>query len=166
MGDDIRLIEAWAGSPGCSAFRTLDNEISQALALPDWSGPEQPPRLPSIEQAEWYRQHASGGSDSFHAGWHAAMALADGQQPVGQWFLSEDGETPRAVLVVDHWAGWYRTLAIEGLDLPQRSRSWRVEVFVRSFGSLGTYRRSRRTGMWFTGQHRWHELGYQVLAAS
>jgi hypothetical protein len=34
-----------------------------------------------------------------------------------------------------------------------------VDVFVRQIGFVGTYRRSRDTGLWFAGQHRYHAVG-------
>lgn len=70
--------------------------------------------------------------------------------------------SPVAVLLLDRYDGWYRALAKAGSRLPERpdGRSWRVDVVVRPMGWLGTYRRSRLTGRWFAGQHRWHVLGW------
>lgn len=63
-----------------------------------------------------------------------------------------------ATIVLDSMVGWYRHLA--ELDLPNiGNRSWRVEVYARPVGYLGTYRRSRATGLWFSGQHRYHSMG-------
>jgi hypothetical protein len=45
------------------------------------------------------------------------------------------------------------------LDSITPEPSWRVDVVCQPLGWLGTFRRSRRSGLWFTGRHRWHELG-------
>lgn len=68
--------------------------------------------------------------------------------------------------MLDTYSGWYSALARLGATLPARfdGRSWRVDVVVRPIGWLGTYRQSRVTSRWFTGQHRWHELGWNGLA--
>lgn len=66
----------------------------------------------------------------------------------------------RAVLLVDRMAGWYANLAQAGSALPNLGgRSWHVEVVWRPVGWLGTYRRSRTTGLWFSGGHRYHVQG-------
>ncbi len=71
-----------------------------------------------------------------------------------------DDEQRRAVLVTDSMVGWYRELARLGSRLPKhRGRAWRVDVVVRPAGYLGSFRRSWETGMWFSGEHRYHTLG-------
>ena len=40
-------------------------------------------------------------------------------------------------------------------------RSWHVDVLCRPVGWLGTYRRSRQSGVWFSGPHRYHQVGNQ-----
>lgn len=66
-----------------------------------------------------------------------------------------------ATLVLDKYEGWYAALGSAWADLPELpgGRSWRIDVVVRPVGWLGTYRRSRLTGRFFAGQHRWHQLG-------
>lgn len=46
--------------------------------------------------------------------------------------------------------------ALWGLAPGGRDRTWRVDVVVRPVGYLGTFRRSRTTGLWFSGRHRHH----------
>lgn len=69
--------------------------------------------------------------------------------------------TQRATFVSDVVGGWYAALADLGAGLPKLSdgRNWRVDVFVSPIGYMGEYRRSRRTGLWFAGQHRIHRVG-------
>ncbi|MFD1574263.1 hypothetical protein ACFSEO_08975 [Agromyces cerinus subsp. nitratus] len=73
--------------------------------------------------------------------------------------LTVSGERT-AVYAAESALGWYRGLVELGAGLPLKpNASWRVEVFVRPIGFLGTYRRSRSTGLWFSGQHRYHSVG-------
>lgn len=66
----------------------------------------------------------------------------------------------RAVLVADSMIGWYGTLIEHGSKLPDiGGSSWHVDVFAKPVGFLGTYRRSRETGIWFTGRHSVHRAG-------
>jgi hypothetical protein len=71
-----------------------------------------------------------------------------------------DRAARRAVYTSTSALGWYRGLAELGRDLPALGNaSWRVEVYVQSIGFLGVYRRSRQTGLWFSGRHRFHTVG-------
>lgn len=55
---------------------------------------------------------------------------------------------------------WYSDLMERGDALPTTGiQSWKVDVFVKPVGFLGTYRKSFDTGLWFTGQHRHHLAG-------
>lgn len=55
--------------------------------------------------------------------------------------------------------GWYDALARLSAEPQGNSTSIRVDVYVRPIGFLGTYRRSRATGLWFAGPHRYHSIG-------
>lgn len=71
-----------------------------------------------------------------------------------------DRTSRRAVYTSRSALGWYRGLVELGESLPVlRNASWRVDVYVQSIGFVGTYRRSRQTGLWFAGQHRFHLVG-------
>jgi hypothetical protein len=100
----------------------------------------------------------TGGSDPLHLSAHVGG-------PVEPWtyqpmLLRSRRQERRAVLVIDGMLGWYRALATLGATLPDiGQRSWRVDVVVRPVGWLGTYRRSRVTGLWFAGRHRFHHRG-------
>lgn len=66
----------------------------------------------------------------------------------------------RAVFVNDRADDWYATLADVASALPDLgNRSWHVDVYVRSVGFMGTFRRSRVTGLWLTGRHSLHMTG-------
>jgi hypothetical protein len=93
----------------------------------------------------------------FNNGGHIREA-AEGAEP--ESLLVTDQPNHRALVVVDSLVGWYGALSSSSRGLPDAgSRSWRVEVYCRPVGSLGVFRRSRQTGIWFSGQHRYHEWG-------
>lgn len=74
--------------------------------------------------------------------------------------LRTDPAARRAVFCIDSLLGWYASLSRLGRDLPDLGeRSWLVDVFARDTGWLGTFRRSRETGLWFTGRHSTHMVG-------
>jgi hypothetical protein len=100
----------------------------------------------------------SGGSDPLHLQWHCGGAI--GEPPEANLLVRTDPHKGRAVLMSDSMNGWYRSLAELGADLaPLSDRSWRVDVVVRPVGCLGTFRRSRDTGLWFSGLHSVHLMG-------
>lgn len=99
-----------------------------------------------------------GGYDPLHLSAHLAGPLEEPPRRVE--LIRTEPRARRAVLLLDSMVGWYRALAMEGDALPDLGeRSWHVEVVIRSVGSLGVYRRSRETGIWFAGPHRYHVLG-------
>ena len=65
------------------------------------------------------------------------------------------------VFTTDSALGWYRSLveAAEAKINFKHEPDWRIDVFVRPFGFLGTYRHSWETGLWFSGKHRYHTVG-------
>ncbi len=99
-----------------------------------------------------------GGSDPLHLSMHCNGPLADvGGKPQ---LLRSRATERRAVLVLDSMLGWYRALLQHGAMLPELAgRSWNVDVVVRPVGCLGTFRRSRASGLWFSGRHRHHIVG-------
>lgn len=104
-----------------------------------------------------YSNH-SGGWDPLHLSMHCVGPL---EEPTGDPVIVRSGRGQRqAVLLLDSMRGWYRSLAEAGAGLPDiGDRSWRIDVVGRPFGHLGTYRRSRTTGLWFAGRHRHHLPG-------
>jgi hypothetical protein len=101
-----------------------------------------------------------GGWDPLHLSTHLAGPLA---QPTGDVTLVRtDSSRRRAVLLTDSMAGWYRALYTAGAALPDLGdRRWHVEVVVRPVGSHGVFRRSRATGIWLSGPHRYHRIGIE-----
>lgn len=68
----------------------------------------------------------------------------------------------RAWLIVPTYARWYRTLELVAELLPELDKepSWGILVTIAPIGNVGTFRRSRISGRWFTGRHRAHEIGF------
>ena len=66
----------------------------------------------------------------------------------------------RASLDVESMTGWYSALT-DGrrAACSEGAPSWKVDLIVRPVGWLGTFRRSRATGLWFSGRHRYHLAG-------
>lgn len=72
-----------------------------------------------------------------------------------------DPERRSATLISETVSGWYLALDELGGTLPKlpNHRNWRIDVYVRPIGFLGTFRRSTVTGLWFSGRHSLHVIG-------
>lgn len=117
---------------------------------------------PSGDSVSVYQEFFTGGYDSLHLTMHVPGSLMMSSAKGARRIFRDPNHGSRDVaLVLPVYAGWYRELAQLGADLGERAdgRSWRVSVFVEPVGFLGTYRRSRVTGRWFAGRHRWHQVG-------
>lgn len=85
-------------------------------------------------------------------------------EPVTDYYELRTVEPGRLLLIVPVYRGWYRILSRVGDALPAQptGRSWRIELTIAPIGYVGTFRRSRVSGRWFTGRHRVHRLGIQT----
>lgn len=124
-------------------------EVKRALQSPPWTGGSDP-------------MHLGGG---YHGGAPSGFDTYDGflkTEPTRARLLGANAESRHAVFVADKIEGWYAALCGEGAALPElpQSRNWRVDVYVREIGFVGTYRRSRVTGLWFAGRHELHMAGH------
>lgn len=129
---------------------TWELQLREALALEPWSGGGDPLHLGS----GWHISAPSRGRTPRQASSEAASKRSSR-------IVGVDAASRTATFVSDTIEGWYAGLVVAGERLPSRAdgRSWRVDVFVKSIGFLGTYRMSRVTGLWFSGQHRYHSVG-------
>jgi hypothetical protein len=102
-----------------------------------------------------------GGTDPLHLSLHLDGPLRRIDITPGmRERLVVDSSEGRAVVHLDGMVGWYRALMVLGDELPDLGgRSWKVDVHVATVGHLGTFRRSRDTGLWFSGRHRYHLWG-------
>ncbi|WP_232819192.1 hypothetical protein [Homoserinimonas sp. OAct 916] len=142
-------------------------DISNAVSWADVMDEGEKLREPlSDEWEQWKRSHGArereehpfaGGTDPFHLTGHTGQTIwADSSATIAVVSLEER----RAVLLADNMAGWYLELGKLGAGLPDiGASSWYVDVFVKTVGYLGTYRKSRETGLWFSGRHRLHVAG-------
>lgn len=125
-------------------------------------------RVPADPQ--WIEKHleiarASGnqwvgpmGLNSLHLPGHGYRPL-EGRKG-GFQHLYSDAKERRAIVLFDNMFGWYRGLNDVETFLPKlEGKSWYIEVIAKTFGWLGTYRRSRSTGLWFSGKHGIHAPG-------
>ena len=98
--------------------------------------------------------------DGLHIGGPARSTEEIGAPEPRARFTIVDRKARRAVIECASVHGWYRELADRtgGLSA-EAGASWRVDVYVKPIGYLGSYRRSWATGLWFAGQHRWHAIG-------
>lgn len=101
----------------------------------------------------------SGGSDPLHLSAHLDGPVRE--EHAGPWrLLRSDAGERTAILQVEALTGWYRNLARAGGGLPDLGdRSWHVHVHSTTAGYLGMFRRSRATGLWFSGPHHLHTVG-------
>lgn len=99
-------------------------------------------------------------SDPLHLTAHIDGPLQRRMRGRSQLTLHPTGRRT-AGFFVDSMTGWYRALCEDAVALPgdDAGRSWAVDVVVRPVGWLGTFRRSRSTGLWYTGSHRHHLIG-------
>lgn len=105
----------------------------------------------------------NGGSDPLHLGGgdHVSEPSHTPADTARARMLTIDVPRRRATYTSETIMGWYAGLINAADHLPPLApgRSWRVDVHVMPIGFLGTYRRSRDTGLWFAGKHSYHMVG-------
>ena len=102
---------------------------------------------------------ADGGSDPLHLSMHIDGPLQEPRALREEISFGRSGNR-RAVLTTNTMTGWYQAL-LDADPLPgdDAGKAWQVDVIVRPVGWIGTFRRSRSTGLWYTGKHRHHLVG-------
>lgn len=139
-----------------SALTGFVDDDEDSITTPGWNDDQKDAADASAVPAPC----SNGGWDPLHLSTHLAGPLDDPPGDVS--LVRTDRSRRRAVLLLDSMVGWYRALCAEGGELPDLGdRSWHVEVVVRPVGSLGIFRRSRDTGIWFSGPHRYHRIGIE-----
>jgi hypothetical protein len=105
-----------------------------------------------------YKNPFFGGYNSLHLG--HCLEVAGYEDHSNALFLKSSKTERKAVLLLEKALSWYRALAYHGKELPDiGNHSWHVEVIVKPIGWMGTFRRSRVTGLWFQGKHSIHMAG-------
>jgi hypothetical protein len=98
-----------------------------------------------------------GGWDPLHLTGHMGE---QGQGDSAAHLIRTSKAEQRAMFVTDRMDAWYSGLLVRGESLPTSGiHSWKVDVYVKPVGFLGTYRKSFETGLWFAGRHRHHMVG-------
>lgn len=95
------------------------------------------------------------------AHWQAARPYAEPDKDGDGDYERRELGKGRLLLIFPKYGGWYRGLEEVGgrlSPLPD-GRSWRVGVAIAPIGFVGTFRKSRVSGKWFTGRHKAHSLG-------
>lgn len=162
-GDSVLGLCLWDRESPMLGQITAEVATATGTTVPGRPDPVDAPGAPDDRTHRRWADLFAGGGDGLHLSVHVPLALI-GSSELGQaaTSLMLDHATGDAVLVLDRYVGWYRVLAEEGARLPARpgGRSWRVHVVVQQIGWMGQFRRSRLTGRWFAGRHRWHQLGW------
>lgn len=169
-GENVQSLWQWAHET--HSLQDASQLIAQATASTYIDGHDAVTRQAPVGKLEnpeftMYRRRDifNGGGDGLHLSYHVPGSLIGHEPPPQPHIvpsLHHQGGTAQVVLLLDHYAGWYRTLHEAGATLPPRpdGRNWRVTVVVKPLGSLGEYRLSKLTGRWFSGRHRHHLLGW------
>ncbi|MEQ8717730.1 MAG: hypothetical protein RIE08_08975 [Acidimicrobiales bacterium] len=161
-GDRLDYYAAWLwkfGAEYLAGKPWLDGSLTERVDVDQrW--------LRGVEERAQRESHTPllGGSDALHLSMH----LLDppngfpGDPSSGSPGLVI-GESSKRTMVF--FARSLRTV-LEGMDavrseMPKRSdgRSWRVHVVAEDVGRLGEFRLSRESGRWFSGRHRYHQMG-------
>lgn len=153
---DLELVTTWLSRSGgdllrYAAFREDSSERQ---------GPAELVRLAERTRTRpEYRALFEGGGDPLHLSMHLEWS-AQGEKPRplrARTVLR--GEPVDYLLVGEQYRTLMAALHTGAAPPVTDGRSTRVGVICPPIGWLGNYRRSRATGRWFRGRHRWHELG-------
>jgi len=173
----LRLIDRWYGrhiedylakaaTPRVESALTAWNPFAEAQWISDLGLP--PPSddaLPiaddfaDFRDSEHWERIWVGGTDPMHFTLHATTPLWEAPPATTAFSPPASPGMPRAAIFNSEYEGWYRNLLLSGLGESRPGMSWRIDVVCTPLGYLGEYRRSRKTGLHFRGQHRWHQLG-------
>ena len=158
-GPFVEEVLAWTGKS--AALSTLAADIATVVNTPIRTV-SLPDRWARQRKSDRWRDTWASGGDNLHLSYHVPTPVQADELNGREVLLATDfTAAARAVLSLPEYGGWYTELSNLGAGLPDRAggHSWRVSVVVRPLGSLGVYRLSRQTGRWFSGRHRWHQLG-------
>lgn len=156
-GHDLDLLMAWLTSPGSY----VNHNATAGQQAPKPIVPLEMKRYCAmVQEAAAYRDQFTGGGDPHHLGIH--LQRDDDPGPVshvparGAKFMDQCVDQ---ILVAERFHDGFAALRSGLVPSGTDGRSTRVALIWPSGGWLGTYRCSRKTGMWFRGRHAVHELG-------
>jgi hypothetical protein len=143
-----------AGVPGSDGFEQFGwtDAGDRVPAKPNWVTST----LSAVRESGQPAGHGDYGV--LHLVGHAQIPLNGRNRPFQ--LLHSNVTERRAIVVFENLVGWYHGLNDVQSSLPKLdNQSWYLDVVVKPVGWMGTYRRSRSTGIWFSGQHRFHTPG-------
>ena len=150
----LAVVDRWYGPhlPGFLASTTARRAEEGARAMFRVAGRSGPPWAGSLHPDAAWAHLWNGGQDPLHLAMNFFLSTEPGEPAVLQ--LSHDPSDPtRATLMLDAYDGWYSQLrTCDPANV--------VDVVVKPYGWLGTYRCSSTTGAWFSGAESWHLLGW------
>ncbi len=149
---------AWLWTTGACCY--LDRPIGSAADDPVTVDPGWLERVErGISESQTPAPYG-GGSDPLHLTAHIDGPMQRRVRGRSQLTLHTGGRRT-AAFVADSMTGWYCALLEDAAALPgdDAGRPWEVDVVVRPVGWLGSFHRSRSTGLWYSGQHRHHCVG-------
>jgi hypothetical protein len=157
-GKDIDLMFAWLAVSGAEGLRqTLYADRSHsAVRMTN----EMKIFIKQVRDSKEFAKRFGLAGDPLHLIPHLEFFSADSERPIASRVSTRvSGEQVDYVLIGDHYRSLFRSLHENVIPPMTGGRSTRVAVICPPIGWLGNYRRSRVTGLWFRGRHRWHELG-------
>lgn len=155
-GTDLDLMLAWLTSEGSY----LNNS--------KWAGAEESPKIPlemkrhcdAVRSSKAYLGSFGPDHDGHHLGYHVQPVIDPGQvSVVAATGTTITGSSVDLVLIAEQFHDAFAALRNGSVTTQTSGRSTRVALIWPSGGWLGTYRCSRKTGIWFRGRHAVHELG-------
>jgi len=154
LQDRERLPEQLRSSPGASKEYAWSSEVPEVdrsfgeAVKRKWSNGQFTSTLPYCPCGGWNELHLG------HVFW-----MCEAGELTGELMFS-GARSRSASIVIGSPSHWYYELCVLGERLPDLGdRLWHVEVLVKNWSWMGTYRRSPETGLWFLGRHSTHLKG-------
>lgn len=99
-----------------------------------------------------------------HLQWQLRAGFDDIDREV-HVYAREADRNPKFVVELEKMAGWHAQLYATGDKLSAESSGTELELMVVAppVGPLGTFKRSRTTGLWYSGSHEVHLWGHSGL---
>ena len=157
--DDIQLIRAWLGSApgGQRRISAFEDPLSTPVPTPvDLKREDE-----AVRARPSYQALFEGGSDPLHLTGHLAPPRdPEDAKPVARKVETTlGGEPVHYLLIGEYYPSLFWALHDGAVPSTTAGRSTRVGLLCPAIGWLGNYRKSRATGLWFRGRHRWHTMG-------
>ncbi len=154
----------WGADSNLDAYVAWATLNHQAITSADPGGPAKPPSESALQWARGIEDPSnlgllSGDSNPPHLGRASDETESIRDEGRKSVLTITDAVRHRGIFITGS-RGFYEDLATRWGELPDVApNDWRIDVFNRRLGFLGTYRFSRATGRLFVGRHAVHMLG-------